>query len=297
MFAANTNPSTSWEQAVLKLREDPAYRKILQDTYLGPDLVDNAERFFGSEEFRETVELIRHYRPITGRLLDLGSGNGISAVAFARLGYQVTAAEPDPGKEVGRGAIQRLKDHYKLEALEVSDAFGESLPFASETFDLVYVRQAMHHAQDLELFIAEAARILRRKGLLLTVRDHVVFHAQDKELFLASHPLQAHYGGENAFTEQEYVTAFRNAGLEIRQVLRLFDSVINFAPMSRQEVQNLPKQLEANVRKLLAERFGKAADLPWFSHLAYRWICRKAGGPYDERRYPGRMYTFVVEKS
>ncbi len=99
--------SSPWERAVISFLDDPNQRALLRDTYLGPDLVENAERFFNSDEFRETLQLIRHYRTSPSTLLDIGSGNGISAIAFARTGYQVTAVEPDPGEYVGRGAIRK----------------------------------------------------------------------------------------------------------------------------------------------------------------------------------------------
>lgn len=288
--------SSAWERAVISFLDDPNQRALLRDTYLGPDLIENAERFFNSDEFRETLQLIRHYRTSPSTLLDIGSGNGISAIAFARTGYQVTAVEPDPGEYVGRGAIRKLIGHYQLNQLTVVDAFGESLPFPPESFDIVYVRQAMHHASDLDRFVAEAARVLRTQGLLVTVRDHVISDAKDKALFLQTHPLHRHYGGENAYTEQEYLAAFARAGLRIKQRLRYFDSVINYAPLSAQEVKMLPSRLKQNLAMLLERRFGKTGRISLLQQLAYQWICLKAGGPYNERRYPGRMYSFVAEK-
>ncbi|WP_235826368.1 methyltransferase domain-containing protein [Candidatus Frankia alpina] len=43
-----------------------------------------------------TRALIGHLPPAPARLLDIGGGNGVQALEFARRGYNVTVCEPDP---------------------------------------------------------------------------------------------------------------------------------------------------------------------------------------------------------
>jgi len=43
-----------------------------------------------------TRALIEHLPPAPARLLDIGGGNGVQALEFARRGYDVTVCEPDP---------------------------------------------------------------------------------------------------------------------------------------------------------------------------------------------------------
>ncbi|MCM3883845.1 methyltransferase domain-containing protein [Frankia sp. R82] len=43
-----------------------------------------------------TRALIEHLPPAPARLLDIGGGNGVQAMEFARRGYHVTVCEPDP---------------------------------------------------------------------------------------------------------------------------------------------------------------------------------------------------------
>ncbi len=68
----------NWENTIKKLREDPAFKVILHDSYLDEDLKQNIERFYSSEEFKITVDLIRSYFTGTGTILDIGAGGGIS---------------------------------------------------------------------------------------------------------------------------------------------------------------------------------------------------------------------------
>ncbi|WP_243408118.1 methyltransferase [Frankia canadensis] len=44
-----------------------------------------------------TRALVEHLPPPPARLLDIGGGNGVQALEFARRGYEVTVCEPDPG--------------------------------------------------------------------------------------------------------------------------------------------------------------------------------------------------------
>ncbi|PHQ58442.1 MAG: SAM-dependent methyltransferase, partial [Sulfurimonas sp.] len=97
--------------------------------------------------------------------------------------------------------------------LEIFESFAEDIKFDSNSFDVVYVRQAMHHANDLNKFIGECGRVVKNGGLLLTIRDHVIFDAKDKEWFLESHPLHKFYGGENAYKPEEYESAMENASM------------------------------------------------------------------------------------
>src|SRR5512141_1037361 len=135
----------SWEKAIDILRADPRYRELIYDAYLTEDLHGNCRRFADSAEFAEVLKLIRTYRQDARDILDIPGGNGIATYAFARAGFNVVAVEPDPSPSVGRGAIATSLSAENLEA-RIVDAFGEKLPFASESFDVVYVRQGLHHA-------------------------------------------------------------------------------------------------------------------------------------------------------
>src|SRR6185369_4378006 len=122
-----------------------------------------------------------------------------AAVSFARLGHSVVAVDPDESDTVGLGAVAKLKAFYGLHHLDLKATFAETLTEDVESFDLVYCRQSMHHALDLEKFVQNCAKYLKKTGVLLTVRDHVIFNKRDKKWFLKSHPFHAVYGGENAY--------------------------------------------------------------------------------------------------
>jgi len=287
----------NWEETIRFIRTDPAYKDVVEYSYLDADLALNVERFRSSEEFAETLKMIDAFAPGAKTLLDIGAGNGISAVAFGLKGFHVTAVEPDPSETVGYGAIAILKKKFQLNHLEIVSSFGEKLPLPDQHFDVVYVRQAMHHAADLNLFLSEASRVLRPGGILLTIRDHVIYDERDKQIFLEAHPLQKFYGGENAFTEQEYSDAMHASGFKIRKRLRYYDSVINYFPVKTASLSNFHLQMRDQFRNAIQKRFGSwVVNFPFLQLL--EWITQARNGKWsDEKRIPGRMYSFISEKS
>jgi SAM-dependent methyltransferase len=286
----------TWEETIKYIRSQPEYKLLIENAYFEEDLHLNVERFIISLEFLRTLELLKKYSPDGKTLLDIGSGNGISAVALALKGYKVIAAEPDPSETIGAGAIRKLKAYYRLDNLEVREEFGEEIHSPSEYFDIVYTRQCMHHANNLEKFIGEASRVLKREGILITVRDHVVFNEKDKNWFLKSHPLHRFYGGENAFLPEQYRQAMQNAGLTIQKELRYYDSVINYFPLTEKEKEELPDSMETSLRNSLKKRIGDLARVPFVFDL-YKWkVGFSKKDAVDEKRVPGRMYSYIAKK-
>ncbi len=209
----------TWEQAIDLLRKDPEHRDLIYDAYLTSDLLDNCRRFAASPEFSEALNLIKIYRPDSRDILDIPGGNGIATFAFVRAGFNVVVVEPDASTSVGRGAIETVLSTDNLNA-KIVDAFGENLPFKSASFDVVYVRQGLHHARDLKAMLGEYARVLRPGGVLLGCREHVVDnYGSSLQDFLDAQVDHQLYGGEHAFTLPDYRAAFADAGLNIVQEL------------------------------------------------------------------------------
>lgn len=283
----------TWEETIQHVRTLPEFSNLVVRAYFHEDLELNVTNFGKSEEFLETQKVLQTYKPEAKTILDIGCGNGISAINFALQGYVVTAVEPDPSNTVGAGAIKRLKDIYKLDNVTIHEDFAENIQFKTNTFDVVYVRQAMHHAKDLQKFIAECVRVLKPDGLLLTIRDHVVIDASDKEWFLEKHPLHKYYGGENAFTAADYKKAITNAGALIKKELKYYDSVINYFPMTPLEKDNLQEERTKKQQKKLSKKLGKIGNIP----LVW-WLYKRTSGyqPLNENHIPGRMYSYISVK-
>lgn len=272
----------SWEEAIEILRNDPQHQELIFNAYLTRDLVDNCRRYAASGEFRETLALLVKHAPDSRRVLDMPSGNGIATYAFAMVGFEVTSVEPDASDMLGRGAIRHVLDAGGLDA-EIIEAWGEDLPFADGSFDVVFVRQGLHHASKLPQMLAEISRVLRPGGVLLACREHVVDdYGKSLRAFLDSQADHQLYGGENAFTLPDYRAAITGSGLAIAMELGPYDSIINSFPYT-------PALLRARIleskpgrvlRRLLPET--KVADIGI-------WYLRR-------RKTAGRLYSFLATK-
>lgn len=283
----------TWEETIKYIRNDKTYKNLVADSYLDSNLKLNIDRYGQSKEWAEIKLIFKKLNIKTTDLLDIGSGNGITAVNFALDGFKVSSVEPDPSITVGSGAIKFLKNELHLPNLNVIESFGENLPFENESFDVVFMRQALHHAHHLNTFIAEAARVLKKSGYLFCIREHVVFNSKDKLLFLENHPLQKFYHGENAFTLNEYKNAFKLAGLQPVTTLSYFESVINYYPTDISNKEAIRMNISEMLKKNLKQKLGIIADISPLFFLYKLADHLKFGGPLDERRYPGRMYSFI----
>lgn len=281
-------PSYTYEESVRWLRSQPEHSELVQLCYLDEDNLLAAKRFTASEEFAEIVKILRLDKAHTKlKILDLGCGNGIASYAFASLGHDVSAIDPDPSRDVGLGATARLASAVSHGSISTYKAFAEALPFPDATFDVVYARQSLHHFGDLQQGLTECARVLKPGGILLATREHVVNDDEQLTAFFANHILHKLHGGENAYPLERYLSALEQAGVRIAQCLAPFDSVINHFPESNADV-------EGRISQKLKERFGKYAAFALLRIASIRSICRHRLS--HDCNDPGRLYSFLCLK-
>ena len=139
------------------------------------------EHELGTREFFEGVEKYRYqeYAPwmprVMGfdqfrgaRLLEIGCGMGSDLLQFARGGARCVGIDLTPRSvEITR---HRFKLYDAAGAFMIAD--GEHLPFASETFDVVYSNGVLHHTRDTAGAIREVHRVLRPGGTAKVMLYH-----------------------------------------------------------------------------------------------------------------------------
>lgn len=269
------------DEAILHLRADPSTTGLMRDSYLDADVRAAIERFQGSVEWAEVRDILGS-RLQGSTVVDLGSGIGMASAAFIRDGAaRVIAVEPDPSELVGYGAMQRAGV-----PAEVVRAMGEDLPLPSGSIDIVYCRQVLHHAADLDRLVAEVARILRPGGVFLACREHVVSNDGELREFLEAHAVNRLAGGENAFPLHRYEGAIRKAGLRLQRTIGPRDSVITAFPAVRSK-----DELDGLLAQKLGVWLGPIGRLLSLAPLVptvYRWTSRRRG--------PGRMFAFLAVK-
>lgn len=93
------------------------------------------------------------------RLLDIGTGTGLSALPFAKAGLQVFGMD---------GSLEMLKICDSKNAgivLQQFDLRNTPWPYADAFVDHVVACGVFHFFRDLEGFFAEAARVIRENGV------------------------------------------------------------------------------------------------------------------------------------
>jgi len=139
------------------------------------------EHELGTREFFDSVERHRYeqYAPWMRRvmgfeefrgasLLEIGCGMGSDLLQFARGGANCTGIDLTPR------SVEITRHRFALYGAPgnfmISD--GEQLPFASESFDVVYSNGVLHHTPDTAGAIREVHRVLRPGGTAKVMLYH-----------------------------------------------------------------------------------------------------------------------------
>ena len=282
MNTGNNMQCLSWDETVAYARSRPEFKTLIQDAYLDEDPLLAASRFERSEEFQAILVMLETKGFPSGKLLDLGAGNGILSFALAKSGYAVTALEPDGSPTLGREAIASIAKRGGVD-ISILEGWGEDIPMPNCSMDIVVARQVLHHAVTLDKMCLEIYRVLRPKGLFLAFREHVISTQEDKEKFLNKHPFQQFYGGENAFLLKEYLSAIKNAGFKQTRYWGPYETPINYAPLSSQQLQmKLARKIPFIPTRCLNE-----------NTILRKLICKILNSIVN---IPGRLYSFSAIK-
>jgi SAM-dependent methyltransferase len=100
-----------------------------------------------------------------GRALDVGTGKGLLAMALASRGFFVTTVDVDAKEQELAAFLAEDLGLKERIAFHLADACA--LPFSDGSFDVVASMDALHHLEDGERALREAARVLKPGGLLV----------------------------------------------------------------------------------------------------------------------------------
>ena len=126
----------------------------------------------GTNDYFASLDRARHeyapwmasqldYAGTTGRdVLDVGCGQGIDLVRYARTGARVTGIDLTPRH------VELARRHLEAAGLAGKVVVGdaEQLPFDDDSFDRVSSNGVLHHTPDIAAALREIRRVLRPGG-------------------------------------------------------------------------------------------------------------------------------------
>jgi SAM-dependent methyltransferase len=140
------------------------YHDVAADHYDSKWGIDFGE--IGREQVLAKIDkAIGHHPDGWARSLEIGAGTGYFSLNLLRAGMigEATCSDISPGMLTAlRENAERLELQVRTEQVD-----AEHLPFADESFDLVFGHAVLHHIPDLEQAFSEFARVLAPGGTVL----------------------------------------------------------------------------------------------------------------------------------
>ena len=180
------------------------------------------------------------------KVLDVATGGGHTALAFAEAGAEVTATDLTP--EMLAAAEASLREQG-AESVAFREANAEALPFEDASFDIVTCRIAPHHFADPQAFVREGARVLNLGGTFLLI-DNIA--PLDSELAAAMNHVEkvrdpSHVRGYSLKTWTDWLS---EAGLELHHLSRFYRDKDFAAWLGYAEAERVREELESYVLSL-----------------------------------------------
>ena len=126
-------------------------------------------------EVEDSISLLRKFGKMRGKLLEIGAGTGWQSRALAAAAYEVEA--------IDLPAESGISGHARAREWPIHDYDGSHIPFAADTFDIIYSSNVLEHVVELDALTADMKRVLRRDGIAL----HLVPNPQWRLLSLLTY--------------------------------------------------------------------------------------------------------------
>lgn len=120
---------------------------------------------FGYDVDKERRFILEKARPVSGRILEAGTGKGHFALELARAGYKFTTFDIS---ETEQNFARLNLRYFGLEdQVDFRIERGESLSFQDKSFDVIFCVNVLHHLSSPYEVIDELLRVLSTGGKLV----------------------------------------------------------------------------------------------------------------------------------
>jgi ubiquinone/menaquinone biosynthesis C-methylase UbiE len=232
---------------------------------------------FATREFFDEVERHRYqeYAPwmpeVMGfdrfpgkRLLEVGCGMGTDLLQFARGGSLCTGVDLTPR------SLEVSSLHFGLYDMRADFVLGdgERLPFADESFDVVYSNGVLHHTPETGRAVRELHRVLRPGGLAKVMLYHRNSLYYWTEIILHRGVLRGHFlrGHSPKEIMSRYVEYSEHEARPLVKVYSRRQACALFEPFT---------EVETEVEQMIRQEL--RLFRPLISEKAFRRLRRSAG--------------------
>jgi SAM-dependent methyltransferase len=122
-------------------------------------------------------------------LADLGCGDGRLTLKFADKAGAAKVVGVEPGK------IKRFINKKKVKIISAN--LNHPLPFKDNSFDIVISHFSLEHLYNVDVFIKESKRILKKGGYTLVATDNMASWPNIMSLIMGWQPFTTTYGVAN----------------------------------------------------------------------------------------------------
>jgi SAM-dependent methyltransferase len=158
-----------------------------------------------------TLDRLHTLLPRVDSVCDLASGAGHTGLGFAGIASRIVEVDPAPNM---LAQVQRLAGERGI-TVETVEAFAESIPLASASFDLVVCRLAAHHFSDLPKAMAEMTRLAKPGGYVAIIDmegdENPTLDALNHEIEVLHDPTHV-----RSYTAKHWRDLFAANGLEVQ---------------------------------------------------------------------------------
>jgi 2-polyprenyl-3-methyl-5-hydroxy-6-metoxy-1,4-benzoquinol methylase len=167
-------------------------------------LVSVLYQFVRSFTLKNKVNIIEHFQPEKGSLLDIGSGTGHFLSLAQHSNWTVTGIEPNEG-------ARNL-------ASEKGISFAESIQsIQKNSFDVITMWHVLEHVPDLDEQIKQLKRVLKPTGtLIIAVPNFRSYDAQHYKRFWAGYDVPRHLWH---FSKKSIRVLFQEQNMKVIEML------------------------------------------------------------------------------
>ena len=160
--------------------------------------------------------LVQAVQPQAGaRVLDVATGPGYVAAAFAEAGCEVIGLDLTPAP---LALAEQLRDARGLTNLSFQQGDAEHLPFDAQSFDIAVSRYALHHSEEPQRILTEMARVCHSRGLVV-IQDLITSEFPERAAYQNRFEQLRDTSHTRALPLSEFLRLFTELDLEVEQVI------------------------------------------------------------------------------